>query len=90
MGKYNSDLPKNKFAEIIRNTRQKNKKSTTNVYDEGGVTRGYQWMIENKKRGIPTIEIIMKLEKGIGVKCGSLVKKAVDLLKEGVYGKGEV
>ena len=54
-----------------------------------GIHRGYLWMIENGKRGIPTIETIMKLEKGMGIKCGKLVKEAVRLLESEVYGKGK-
>lgn len=88
MTKKDQNSPKYKFAELIRKERINNKLSTDQVEKAGGVTRGYQWMIENKKRGIPTIEIIMKLEKGIGLKCGYLVNKAVGMLKNRVYGKG--
>ena len=79
--------PKYKFAELVRKERVKRGLSDADVFKTGGVSRAYQWMIENKKRGIPTIEIIMKLEKGIGLKCGYLVDKAVGLLKDRVHGK---
>ncbi len=79
--------PGYKFSDLVINERDKSGKSTSDVEKRCGVSRGYQWMIENKKRGIPTLEIIMRLEKGIGVKCGYLVNKAVKLLKERVYKK---
>ncbi len=84
MGKM-TDSPKFKFAQLLRSEREDKGKSTEDVAKISGVSRGYQWMIENKKRNIPTIETIMKLEKGIGLKCGYLVNKAVGLLKDRVW-----
>ena len=83
MGK--NDSPNHQFADLLKEEREKNNRSAEEVYKECGISRGYQWMIENKKRGIPTIEVIMKLERGIGLKCGYLVNKAVGFLKERVW-----
>ncbi len=74
-----------KFAQLVRKEREGKGRSTEDVENEGGVSRGYQWMIENKKRNMPSIETIMKLERGIGLKCGYLVNKAVELLKDKVW-----
>ncbi len=82
MAKLDPNSPKYKFAELIKKERNDAGLDRNEVCDKGGVSRSYQWMIENKKRGIPTIEIIMKFEKGLGLKCGYLVMKAVGILKD--------
>ena len=42
-------------------------------------------VIENKKRGVPTLEIILRLEIGMGMKYMELVKKAAELLKPNLW-----
>ena len=87
MGKKLPDSPSKQFSNIVRLRRHELGLTLQNIQNKCGISRGYLWMIENKKRGIPTIETIMRIEKGMGVKCGVFVKKAVELLKEEVYGK---
>ncbi len=86
MGK-NIESAKKQFADIIKLKRYELKLTLQQVQNACGIHRGYLWMIENEKRGIPTIETIMRIEKGMGIKCGVLVKKAVELLKSEVYKK---
>lgn len=86
MGKK-TESAKTQFANIIKLKRYELKLTLHDVQNVCGIHRGYLWMIENEKRGIPTIETIMRIEKGMGVKCGMLVKKAVELLKSEVYRK---
>ncbi len=74
-----------KFAKIFRDERRNRDLTYKDIQNKCGIHKGYLWMIENGKRGIPTIEIIMKIEKGMGIKCGVLVVKAVELLKKVVY-----
>lgn len=83
----NTDSPKKQFARIVRLKRHELNMTLQEIQNKCGIHRGYLWMIENEKRGIPTIEIIMRIEKGMGIKCGLLVRKAVELLKGEVYGK---
>lgn len=85
MGKNKSDSPSSQFAKIVRTKRRELGLTMQNIQDKCGIARGYFWYIENDKRGIPTIETIMRIEKGLGVKCGVLVRKAVELLK-GIVG----
>ncbi len=74
--------PKYKFAEMIRELRASRGYSPKDVEDNCGIKKGYLWMVENEKRGIPTLEQIMKLEKGLNVKCGYLVNKAVGFIAD--------
>lgn len=86
MGK-NTESPKTQFANIIKKKRYELKLTLQDIQNICGIHRGYLWMIENEKRGIPTVETIMRIEKGMGIKCGMLVRKAVELLKGEVYRK---
>lgn len=86
MGK-NTESPKKQFANIIKRKRYELGLTLQQIQNICGIHRGYLWMIENEKRGIPTVETIMRIEKGMGIKCGVLVKKAVELLKSEVYKK---
>ncbi len=79
--KINNVNPNRKFSNIFKEERIKRKLSYKDVENISKIHHNYLWMIENGKRGIPTIKIIMKIEKGLGIKCGVLVMKAVGLLK---------
>lgn len=81
------ETPKKQFANVIKRKRYELGLTLQQIQNICGIHRGYLWMIENEKRGIPTVETIMRIEKGMGVKCGVLVKKAVELLKSEVYRK---
>lgn len=81
------DSAKTQFANVIKIKRYEKGLTLQAIQNICGIHRGYLWMIENEKRGIPTVETIMRIEKGMGVKCGVLVKKAVELLKIEVYRK---
>lgn len=82
-----TESAKTQFANVIKIKRYEKGLTLQQVQNVCGIHRGYLWMIENEKRGIPTVETIMRIEKGMGVKCGVLVKKAVELLKGEIYGK---
>ncbi len=86
MGKK-TESAKTQFANVIKAKRYELKLTLQQVQNACGIHRGYLWMVENEKRGIPTVETIMRIEKGMGIKCGEFVKKAVALLKSEVYKK---
>lgn len=78
------DSPRKQFARIIRHKRRELGITLQEIQNKCGVHRGYMWYVENGQR-MPTIETLMRIEKGLGIKCGTLVKKAVELLKDEVY-----
>lgn len=82
-----TESPKKQFANVIKRKRYELGLTLQQIQNVCGIHRGYLWMIENEKRGIPTVETIMRIERGMGVRCGVLVKKAVELLKSEVYSK---
>ncbi len=85
--KKSIESPKKQFANIIKQKRYELGLTLQQIQNVCGIHRGYLWMIENEKRGIPTVETIMRIEKGMGIRCGVLVKKVVELLKGEVYSK---
>ncbi len=78
--------PKYKFAEMVRELRASRGYTPKDVEDNCGIAKGYLWMVENEKRGIPTLEQIMKLEKGLKCSSGYLVNKAVKFIQEATDG----